>query len=172
MKTIFKNADIVVLSFEEEKEYIIRPGACRAPSPFIISAEWRRNYNLISHLPMFKKKKYYIELDNEKRWFIPLKSVCGLCYRQEDGSMSDPYIATFCKLEGEKDDCVILGCYSQSCAQDELDDAGPFDELPTGVCWRDSPKVFRELDEKSGKEQSAFFKLIRVSEYANEYLCK
>lgn len=171
MKTLFSNSKIKVIRIEHDDEYIIKPGAVRDPG-FIICAAWRRPSNMISHLPMFRKKTYYIINDKDEKIFsfVPEKSVCGFCYKEENGEWSLPWVATYCTIEGEGD-CIILGQYTQSAGADKLQNASPFDDF-YGVVWTDTPRrCFKEIDE-NGHEHYARYDLLRVKTNCNEYLCR
>ena len=177
METIYQSEEIVVLRIDNETEYSINPKAVRPElmRSIVVAGYYRRNPNEISHLPLFPKKKLFIDLGGTLRWFVPTKSVCGFSYSQEDGEWSLPFVATFCEMEGvDGGQCVILGKYSQSYDSDWLDNASPFSDLPGGrmELWSKVPKVFYE-DETKYQEKKCFNpKLRRADSNFKEHVCE
>ena len=177
METIYQSKEIVVLQIDDETEYKINPKAVRPEQVKfnVVGCYYRRNPNEISHLPLFPKKKLFIDLGGTLRWFIPSKSVCGFSYHQEDGEWSLPFIATFCEMEGvEGGQCVILGKYSQSSGEDWIQEASPFGDLPCGRMdfWKQVPNVFYEDEAmfQSGRRFSP--RLSLVSYTFREHVCE
>lgn len=100
-----------------------------------------------THIPSFRKpdnEDFYILVDKEYRTFQPSKTVFGLSYQQEDGSFSEPLTAIFCHIGGIEEECVVLGTFSQSHANDVFDSLSPYDDIPTGrwTFWEKYPKIF------------------------------
>ena len=98
-----------------------------------------------THLPVFDKKEdLYVQVGTEVKTFTPKRIVYAFRYYDEDGQLSEPWTAIFCSLEGEEHDCVILGRFAQSPADDYLDSLSPFDDVACGFyrCWREAPDIF------------------------------
>ncbi len=100
-----------------------------------------------THIPSFRKpdnEKFFILVDKEYRTFQPGKTVFGLSYQQEDGTFSEPLTAIFCHIGGIEEECIVLGTFSQSHANDVFDSLGPYDDIPTGRWdfWEKYPKIF------------------------------
>ena len=64
METIYQSEEIVVLRIDNETEYSINPKAVRPEQmkSAVVAGYYRRNPNEISHLPLFHKKKLFIDL--------------------------------------------------------------------------------------------------------------
>ena len=177
MEKIYQSEKIVVLRIDNETEYNINPNAVRPEQQkfTVVAGYYHRNPNEISHLPLFPKKKLYIDLGGTLRWFIPTKSVCGFSYRQDDGEWSLPFIATFCEMEGvDNGQCVILGKYSQSYDNDGLDNASPFGDLPCGRMdfWSNQPDVFYKDETAFQEKRRVLPRLRRTSTNFKEHVCE
>lgn len=154
MDTIYQSAEITVLHFYNEQEYIIER--------LDINATPAKGN---THLPFFPKKKLYIDLGGCLYWFIPFKSIYGLRYYKENGDLSPIQIATFCEMEGiDNGLCVILGNYEQSADSDWIDNANPYSNPPYTRMdlWSNIPSVFYESKEKYEVKECLYPKLVKV----------
>lgn len=130
MRTLFKCKKYEVLSTE----------GLRYETSFDRMCGWKN-----SHFPVFNTKDgLFVQVGTEVRSFIPKRAVYAFRYYDEAGQLSEPWTAIFCTLEGEDHECVILGRYSQSPADDFLDSLSPFDDIPSGFyrCEREYPEIF------------------------------
>lgn len=106
-------------------------------------------YKDATHLPSFSEygiENYYVMVGNECRSFTPGMSVYGFSYQQEDGTWSEPMTAIFCRIGDIEEECVILGNYSQSSADDYWDSLSPYGDVPCGRWdfWSKYPMIFRK----------------------------
>lgn len=98
-----------------------------------------------THFPVFKEKEnLFVQVGTEVKSFIPKCIVYAFRYYDDAGQLSEPWTAIFCSLEGEEQDCVILGHYAQSPSDDYLDSLSPFSDIPSGFyrSWREAPDIF------------------------------
>ena len=164
METIFTSDQIKVVRFESENEYVLEDFKYFKFVP---------KYS--THMPDFPKKKLFINLGGAMRWFIPEKTIFGLRYPDEKRILSPIITATFCQMEGVDGICAILGNYSQSHQQDELDSMGPGDDC-YGVwndLWSKYPEnvfYYEDEDSSNGKMLNFIPSLKRAHSYNREII--
>ena len=78
--------------------------------------EYRTDFNCLYYglqsIPIFTDGCFFVKKHSRRALaFTPLKSMAMFRYVEENGELSRPYSAVFCKLEGEEDECVILTSY-------------------------------------------------------------
>ena len=98
-----------------------------------------------SHFPIFNgKDNIFVQVGTEVRAFTPKRLIYGFRYYDDAGQLSEPWTAIICQLEGEEQDCVVLGRFAQSRDDDYLDSLSPFSDIPSGFyrSWREAPDIF------------------------------
>lgn len=141
MRTIFKGKKYEVLSMDGLR--------------FETNFDHIYNTDKNSHVPIFElEKELFVQVGTGVRKFIPKLIRYAFRYYDNEDNLSEPLTAVICELEGEDGDCVILGKYAQSAADDYWDSLSPYSDMPTGRWdfWSEVPDIFfSDRDRNKGK---------------------